>query len=94
MARTAADGIKDTIQLSVRLEAASLPYLKRLGADNVSLALRRATRDHLTASRIMNNAGTTDAQKLDALRVLILRRPHDEQPTNQEETTDGQPIAG
>lgn len=92
MARTAPDGINTTTPTSVKLETAALPYLRRVGKNNISAALRRVTRDHLTAARILK-AGADDAETLARLRELLLP---DEQPaatTNQENATDGQTAA-
>lgn len=71
---------------SVTLETAALPYLRRLAGDNISAGLRRATREHLTAVRILR-AGGDAAETVARLRALLLPA---EQPTNPEETTHGQ----
>lgn len=85
MPRTVRDCAAVT-RASVTLETAALPYLRRLSGDNVSAGLRRVTREHLTAVRILR-AGGDAAETVSRLRALLLPA---EQPTNQEETTDGQ----
>lgn len=71
MARTSPDGIDTTKATSVKLEAAAVPYIRRAGGDNVSAGLRRITRDHLTAARILRS-GMDDAETVAALRALLL----------------------
>lgn len=84
MARTASDGISDTTPASVKLETRSLPYLRGLSGGNVSVALRRVTRDHLTAARILC-AGLDDAETVAKLRDLLLPKP----TTNEEPAAHG-----